>query len=162
VELLYGEKAGDDTRKEAAIRQLNWATYTVAANGENRYPINDIWLTDGYGDYLRHYLRAMAAAPELAPANQSHLLRSSSVIEEIEYRPGVIQYRTFDATSRERLRIAFKPAAITVAGKKLRRVNRRGDLERKDGYWFDDKGAATGWLEIQHSGRGEVVIRQGR
>ena len=39
----------------------------VAEDGRNRYPYDMVWLTDGYGDYVRHYLRAMAAAPELAP-----------------------------------------------------------------------------------------------
>ena len=28
------------------------------------YPRTDIWMTDGYGDYVRHYIRAMAAAPQ--------------------------------------------------------------------------------------------------
>ena len=49
------------------MRRLNWATYSVDADGKNRYPNDDIWLTDGYGDYVRHYLRAMASFPELAP-----------------------------------------------------------------------------------------------
>lgn len=53
VELLYAEESGDTLRKEDAIRQLNWATYMVDDNGKNRYPNDDIWLTDGYGDYGR-------------------------------------------------------------------------------------------------------------
>jgi hypothetical protein len=162
VELLYGDKTGDTILKDAAIRQLNWATYMVDADGKNRYPKDDIWLTDGYGDYLRHYLRAMAAAPELAPANQSHLLRSSSVLKTIEYQPGAIQYETFDAVSRDRLRVAFLPAAITVAGKEIPRVGRRRDLKGEDGYWFEETGAVKGWLEIAHSTKGPVMIRQAR
>lgn len=67
VALLYCEKTGDCERKDDAIRQLNWATYTVDTDGKNRYIRDSNWLTDGYGDYIRHYLRAMASAPELAP-----------------------------------------------------------------------------------------------
>lgn len=57
----------DTTYVRNAIRQLNWATYMVDTDGKNFYPTNAIWMTDGYGDYVRHYLRAMAAVPQLAP-----------------------------------------------------------------------------------------------
>jgi hypothetical protein len=114
VELLFGEKTGDDSRKADAIRRLNWATYMVDDDGKNRYPENDIWLTDGYGDYVRHYLRAMAAAPELAPDDQNHLLRTSSVIKSISYGADSITYTKFDGRSRERFRLgAWEPKSIT-------------------------------------------------
>lgn len=113
VELLYCEKTGDCKSKEDAIRRLNWATYTVDSDGKNRYIRDDIWLTDGYGDYIRHYLRAMASAPELAPENQNHLLRTSSVIQEISYRPERIVYRKYDPKSSERFKIgAGTPASV--------------------------------------------------
>ena len=38
LELLYGEKTGDHSRQEAAIRRLNWATYMVDTDGKNMYP----------------------------------------------------------------------------------------------------------------------------
>ncbi len=101
VELIYCEKTGDCQKKQDAILGLNWATYTVNAQGMNRYPHDDIWLTDGYGDYVRHYLRAMAAAPELAPDDQNHLLRTTSVLQSIQYAPGSITYAKFDSVSAE-------------------------------------------------------------
>jgi hypothetical protein len=106
VELLYCEKSGDCATKEQAVRRLNWATYMVDADGKNRYPNDDIWLTDGYGDYVRHYLRAMASSPELAPNDQNHLLRSSSEVQHIQYTPDVITYKKFDERSVERLKLA--------------------------------------------------------
>jgi len=112
VELLYCEQTGECTSKEDAIRRLNWATYTVDSDGKNRYPRDDIWLTDGYGDYVRHYLRAMAAFPELAPDDQNHLLRTTSVIQTIEYRPKQIRYTKFDPASVERFKVgAFRPVS---------------------------------------------------
>jgi hypothetical protein len=105
VELMYCEKSGDCVTKDAAIRRLNWATYTVDVDGKNRYPRDDIWLTDGYGDYVRHYLRAMAAAPELAPNDQTHLLRTSSVVESVTYASDHIEYTKFDKTSVEFLKM---------------------------------------------------------
>jgi len=112
-ELIYCEKSGDTTRKADAIRQLNWATYMVDDDGKNRYPNDDIWLTDGYGDYVRHYLRAMASCPELAPLDQNHLLRSSSVVQNINYDDRAVTYTKFDARSSERLKFgAWTPRHI--------------------------------------------------
>jgi hypothetical protein len=113
VELLYCEKTGDCKSKEDAIRRLNWATYTVDTDGKNRYIRDDIWLTDGYGDYIRHYLRSMASAPELAPDDQNHLLRTSSVIQQISYQPERIVYRKYDPHSSERFKIGMgSPTAV--------------------------------------------------
>jgi hypothetical protein len=85
----------------------------VDNDGKNRYPRDDIWLTDGYGDYVRHYLRAMAAQPELAPDDQNHLLRTSSVVQSISYSGSKIAYTKFDARSLERLKLgAWVPAHV--------------------------------------------------
>jgi len=113
VELLYCEKTGDCASKEDAIRRLNWATYTVDNDGKNRYIRDDNWLTDGYGDYVRHFLRAMASAPELAPEDRNHLLRTSSVLESIEYGPAAIRYTKFDAASIDEFKMpVWKPKSI--------------------------------------------------
>ena len=113
LELMWAEAARDPSRKAQAVRNLSWATYMVDTDGKNRYYRDDIWLTDGYGDYVRHYLRAMAAAPELAPRDQNHLLRTSSVVRGIQYGSDAIAYEKWDAASRERLKLgAWEPGAI--------------------------------------------------
>jgi hypothetical protein len=111
---MYGKLSGDTTYTTNAIRTLNWATYTVANDGRNRYIRDDIWLTDGYGDYVRHYLRAMAAMPELAPKSSDHVLKSSSIICEITYEPSKITYRTYDDASEEIFRLVSKPERVRV------------------------------------------------
>jgi len=95
----------------------------VDNDGKNFYPTNDIWMTDGYGDYTRHYLRAMAAAPQLAPENKDHMLRTSSVIKKISYEPLQITYSTFDSASSEIFRLTSKPAKIKVNGTLLEQVD---------------------------------------
>ncbi len=118
VELLYCEKTGDSSLKEDAIRRLNWATYTVDTDGKNRYIRDDNWLTDGYGDYVRHYLRAMASAPELAPEDQNHLLSTSSVVQAVAYGGERITYTKFDAASTELFKMgAWHP--VSVSGGKM-------------------------------------------
>jgi hypothetical protein len=115
-DLLFAEKTGDTAKIDDAIRQLNWATYMVDDDGKNFYPTNAIWMTDGYGDYVRHYLRAMASYPQLAP-EENHLLRTSSVIRKITYRKKQIDYTTFDGTGNELLKLTTKPASVTGAAK---------------------------------------------
>ena len=126
MELRYWELTGDDTYVENAIRMLNWATYMVDCAGKNFYPTNAIWMTDGYGDYVRHYLRAMAAAPQLAPDNSDHLLRTASIVSKVSYEPSKISYTVFDSSSEELFRLTSKPKKVTVDGNKLDVASEKG------------------------------------
>ena len=133
AELLYVALTGDTTRKQNAIRQLNWATYMVDYDGKNRYPMDENWLTDGYGDYVRHFLRAMGALPELAPSDEEHILYSSSVIQEVEYKNRTgssymnvvdkpelknikLRYTAYDNKGVETIRLLNKPSQVQLNG----------------------------------------------
>jgi hypothetical protein len=133
AELQYVALTGDSTRKQNAIRQLNWATYMVDYDGKNRYPTDENWLTDGYGDYVRHFLRAMGYIPELAPSDEEHILFSSSVVQEVEYKNRTsanpfaivdnkelgnikIRYTTYNNTGIEIVRLLEKPSKILIQG----------------------------------------------
>ncbi len=143
TELLYCHLTKDTARKMNAIRQLSWATYMVDADGKNRFPQDENWLTDGYGDYVRHYLRAMAAYPELAPSMADHILFSSSVIQQADYKgevnkflvpyvkagdPGKVTlfYRAFDSSGIETIRVARKPSRILLDGQPMKEMD-KGD-----------------------------------
>jgi len=120
IVLLYGEKTGDTSDEAMAIKQLSWATYMVKSNGQNCYPRDGVWLTDGYGDYVRHYLRAMGTHPELAPDNSNHLLKSTSVVSDITYSKKAIEYSIFDEKGSQVFRLVSKPKSVTVGGEKLK------------------------------------------
>ena len=99
---LYAEQTGDAVYREQAFRSYNWASYMAEENGTvtNGFDrpdyYNQCWFTDGYFDFVPHFIDGMASLPEYAPADTDHLLRSSSVIQEISYQPYHISYRTFD------------------------------------------------------------------
>jgi hypothetical protein len=153
MELLYTLLTGDTTFRANAIRTLHWATYMVDWDGKNRYIRNDVWLTDGYGDYLRHYIRAMAALPELAPSYKNKLLQSSSVITNIEYTPDNIAYKTYDKASIELLRLTTKPDKILSAGEALPQADQlSGDS------WTWTPLATGGVLRINHTHSNEISI----
>jgi len=155
VELFYCEKTGDDSTRENAVRCLNWATYMVDTDGKNRYLRDDIWLTDGYGDYVRHYIRAMAAAPGLAPGDADHLLRTSSVILNIEYGASSISYTVFDAGSLDVLRLTAKPKRVLSDGRLLKELR----APDREGWTWQDLGKG-GVLRIRQERGREVVIEK--
>jgi hypothetical protein len=119
AELLYGKLTGDTSRYSNAIRQLNWATYSVNFNGENKFNGGSTWLSDGYGDYVRHYLRAMGIDPELSNPNENHILQSSSILVEVEYETNqaentMLRYRSFDESGLETIRLTSKPSKVII------------------------------------------------
>jgi len=133
-ELLFVKLSGDSSLYENAVRELNWATYMVDFDGKNRFPQDEPWLTDGYGDYVRHYLRAMDAFPEPTAPNEDHIISSSSVIQQADYEGHLkkyiflgfenmdsskvkLFYRTFDSTGTERIKLKKKPSAVLVDNK---------------------------------------------
>ncbi len=159
MELRYAELTGNTSHVQNAVRQLSWATYMVDEDGKNRYLNNDIWLTDGYGDYVRHYLRAMAAAPYLSPYNQDHLLMTSSVVKNISYQPSQISYQTFDNLSQELLRVnTFIPARVTAGGQILPRLNNISDLDQQEGYTLGAYGDLPSVLRIRHDHASIIII----
>jgi hypothetical protein len=170
AELQYAALSGDQASVINAIRQLYWTTYMVDNDGKNRYPNDEIWMTDGYGDYVRHYLRAMAWRPDLAPSDQTHLLNSTSVIQLIEYPRNMnkfqmhkapaeekdktlISYRTFDDKSTELIRMTSKPGTITVNQKPIT----ENDLPGGEGWsWKPLK--SGGILTIKHINGNRILV----
>jgi hypothetical protein len=153
VELMYADLSGDTSFTTNAIRTLNWATYTVASDGRNRYIRDDIWLTDGYGDYIRHYLRSMAALPELAPKGADHLLGTTSTIITIVYYPEKITYTAYDNAAAEVFRLVSKPAMVLVNGALLEET----EESAADGWTWQPLNEG-GILRIKHTGGNEIEI----
>ena len=169
AELQYTRLTGDTSMVKNAVRQLNWATYMVDHDGKNCYPRDENWLTDGYGDYVRHYLRAMAAVPELAPPGQDHILSSTSVIQIAEYRPQtsrflvpemtagssdhtVVYYRAFDVTSTETLRLTEKPSEVRAGQKAIPESADTGEG------WEWNPLSTGGVLTIRHSSSNQITV----
>lgn len=72
----------------------------------------------------------MGAIPELAPVDEDHLLRSSTVVQRVQYGDRSLRYRTFDRDGSEVLRLTYKPSRV-VAGS--RTLPERSDLS-EEGY----------------------------
>jgi hypothetical protein len=122
---LWYEKTKIEWFKEEAYRSFNWATYVCNNEGHVMtgpdFP-PQYWFSDGYGDYVRHYIEGMAAIPEWAPIGEDHLLRTSSVVKAISYQSSEIRYVTFDNESEEVLRLSAKPKNISINGKNVKEI----------------------------------------
>jgi hypothetical protein len=165
-ELLYVSLTGDTTLYANALRELNWATYAVDTDGKNCYPTDEPWLTDGYGDYVRHYLRAMATFPDLAP-DEDHILSTTSVIQQADYRghfkkylsvafdkpdtnAALLFYRTFDPVGTEKIRLHARPSSVLLDGQAL------GQAE--DGQSFSWTALKKGGVLIVRRQKGNKVV----
>jgi hypothetical protein len=155
---LYAEQTGDPAYKEQAIRSFNWAGYmanedgTVTVGVDRPDYYNQCWFTDGYFDYVPHFIDGMAAMPELAPADTDHLLGSTSVVQKVVYEPYQVAYRTFDAKGTQTLRLTFQPCEILANGKPL---PRQEALDNQPGWILD---ASLNVLTIQPGSREVVII----
>jgi hypothetical protein len=147
---LWGEKSGDQRYTEIAHRSLNWAAYMADENGWVRVGTdrpdyyNQCWFTDGYFDYVPHFIDVMSCLPELAPEDSDHLLRASGVIKDINYRPYHISYTTFEENGSERLKLTFEPVAVLSGDEELPYQSLPG---ARQGWAFDK---TTKLLHVNH------------
>jgi hypothetical protein len=112
------------------------------------------WFSDGYGDYIKHFMDGLAAIPEWAPAGENHLLGSTGIVQKISYTEKEIAYRTYQPASTEVLRMTALPKQISVDGKILKRVD---SLTTAEG-WKWEKLKDGGILRIKHLNGREVQI----
>src|SRR5450631_612130 len=153
VEALYFAKTGDAAYRDAAFRSYNWVTYFQGLSYGAHAPFStQWWFTDEFADGPRRLMDAFWAVPEWAPADESHLLGSSSVVTKINYGKGSVTYSTFDPQSSDVLRLDFSPDFITANGKPLAR---RKDLDQP-GFVFDD---STHVLRIRHDDARDIDLQ---
>jgi hypothetical protein len=173
TELLFGSLIGDRSRETQALRQLSWATYAVDEDGKSCFPEDEPWMTDGYGDFVRHYLRAMATLPQIAPGDVDHLLSSTSVIQQVDYQgqfdkfalpnfkvPDLSKvqlfYRAYDSTGTELIRMTHRPITVVVGGEPVSEVP---DLGQQGYRWTDmSQNGGGGLLEIRREAGHEVIV----
>jgi hypothetical protein len=153
VEALYYARTGELAYKEAAFRSFNWVTYFQGLSRDAHAPFStQWWFTDEFADGPRRMMDAFWAVPEWAPADESHVLGSSSVVNKISYGKGSVTYSTFDPQSTDVLRLDFKPEFITANGKPLAQ---RKDLDGP-GFSFDESSRV---LRIRHDDARDIDVQ---
>jgi hypothetical protein len=155
---MYYEKSRDGQAREDAFRSLNYTTYFASSDGKiaccGLDYADSYWFDDGYGDTVRNFMWAIGAIPEFAPKGESHLLRSSSVVQKVTYGDRSIRYRTFDNSATEVLRLAYKPSRIAIGRSSL---TEREDLN-EDGYTIESLKEGDYIVRVRHTSSKEVEV----
>jgi len=118
---LY-EVTGDTSLRERARRSFAWATYCIDEKGVVKVGPDDregYWFSDGYGDYMIHFLDGMAAIPAWAPRGEAHVLRTSSVPREVAYEKGSLHFVVADGNGRDEIALPATPTSIAFDGKPI-------------------------------------------
>jgi hypothetical protein len=156
INAMYYEKTGDAQAREDAFRSLSYATYFSDSEGKvsccGRYFDNAYWFDDGYGDYIRNFLWTMGAIPEFAPRGQDHLLRSTSVVTDVQYGQRSLAYQTFRPAATEVLRLSYLPKQVRVGDAA---ISVRNDL-KDEGYTVTPLKDGDYIIRIHHK-RSETV-----
>ena len=113
---LWYAYSGDQNYKEKAFRYFNNATYVTDTNGVvrvgNTWPSS--WFSDGYSDYIKHFMEGMAAVPEWV--HQDAVISSTSAVQKINYESNKISLRTYDDNGTILVRLMKKPLKVQISG----------------------------------------------
>ena len=127
--IRYGVLAHSEWASEIGRRMMLMATYDSLPNGVVKDGLFGDQVATAEWSNLAHpwplcqVLEAMAWLPEkFAPNRENHIVRSSSVVQEILYEKGKITYTTFDSPPgvQEVMRLAFRPTSIRADGHQLK------------------------------------------
>lgn len=151
--------SGDEDYKEKAYRSLNWVTYCSDSSGlAFESPLSkgiNSWWSDTYGECPRMFYHAFAAVPEWAPPHENHILYSEGILKNVTYKMDTIEYQATTGDGTEYIKLAFKPAKISLNGKALKvRTDTNGQ-----GYLLKPLGNGDYQVIIKRKSPGNIIIR---
>jgi hypothetical protein len=160
----YGVRADSEWGRELARRQQTLATYdchetgVVEDNIDGGVIVAGDWFKIAHPMALKHVLGTMAWLPEvLGPNRENHIMRTSSVVKNVTYRKGAIDYTVHDAPpdSVDVLRLAFPPTEVLADGQPL---SKSEDLS-SNGYTLKPLEGGDWILSIRHGGSTQVRVK---
>ncbi len=159
----YGELADCPWAREVARRQAILCTYDAHETGvvedgiDGGQVVTGEWFNLAHPWPLRTFLEILAWQPELMGANrENHIMRSTSVVQTVQYGRGRIAYGTYDAPApaEDVLRLAFPPKRITADGKPLPSVERLS----ANGYAIQPLRNGDCIVAVRHDGCRDLVV----
>lgn len=159
----YGVTLDDEWAREMARRQFILATYDARETGvvldgiDGKDVVAGGWFQVAHPFAMRYVLEGIAWLPESLGANrENHIVRSSSIVRQVLYGDGRIEYKTFDAPAQtiDVLRLAFVPSRITADGREL------GAGRAGDGNGYEVRPLSNGdcIVTVRHDGLKHIVI----
>jgi hypothetical protein len=139
------------------------ATYDSLPNGVVKDGLFGDQVATGEWSNLAHpwplcqVMEAIAWLPrEFGPNRENHIMRSTSVIQEVSYGKGKIEYHGFDAPpgTEDVLRLSFRPTSIQADH---RRLKESSNLD-KNGYTVEPLANGDCMVTIRRDGHKHVVV----
>ncbi len=159
----FGVLADDARIREIGRRMLTMASYDSLPNGVVKDGLLGRQVATGEWSNLAHpwplcqAMEALSWLPEeFGPNRENHVMRSTSVVNDVQYEKGKVVYTTFDAKKgvTEVIRLAFRPTSVKAGGKALK------ERERLDAPGYTVKMLKNGdaMVTVRHDGAKHVAI----
>ena len=137
---------------------MNWVTYCNDSTGMAfESPVSKgilSWWSDCYGECPRMFYHVFAGVPEWAPPHENHILYSEGILRDVKYATDEVKYTATSGNGTEYLRLAFKPAKISINGVG---ISNSGD-PKQDRYQIKDLGKGDYAITVRHKTACEVDI----
>ncbi len=114
---MFSEAGAGTAYADTAYHSLCYSAYSVEDDGftSTFYNFNTMaWTTDSFGDFLYHFMEAMAAVPQWA-GSKNHLLKSSGTIRKVNYvSDKSINYTVYDESGTDKMKLVKVPVLVKV------------------------------------------------
>jgi hypothetical protein len=100
------------------------------------------------------FYQAFAGVPEWAPPQENHILYSEGILRNVQYNKEQVKYSATTENGIQYLRLAFKPAKVTIDGEVISRSNSLNP----DSYMLKNLGKGDYAVTIRNKNRCDVVI----
>jgi hypothetical protein len=161
--IRYGVLAHSEWASEIGRRMMLMATYDSLPNGVVKDGLFGDQVATGEWSNLAHpwpmcqVLEAIAWLPEyFAPSRENHIVRSTSVVQDVLYESGDIHYTTFDAPpgTEEVMRLAFRPTQILADGRRLKEHS----IDKHNGYSVEPLTNGDCIVTVRHAGSRHIQV----
>src|SRR5687768_10462015 len=102
----------------------------------------------------------MAAALELVPADQDHVLCSRNIVRDITHQSTHRVYRTYEFPSEELIHLAKKPKAVWTGRKREMLLQERTAPSDAEGWSWQPLAGRHGVLLLRHDKNAHVTIER--
>lgn len=159
----YGVVANDVLMKELGYRQFILQTYDIHENGisedniDGGVIVNKRWFSITHPTPLMLITQAIGWLPEeLGASRENHLVRTTSVVDNIVYGKDSIIYSTFDSPTEtiDVFRLSYTPTKILADGEKL---NFKRTLNT-NGYTVKKMSNGDAIVSIRHDSMKKIIL----
>ncbi len=160
----YGVRTRQWEFAEMALRKQTLAVYDAHPNGLSEDNIDGgslvcgDWFKIAHPMAMKHLLHTMAWLPDrMGPQREDHIMRTTSPVVRVVYRPGEIAYTTHRAPKgvQEVVRTGFRPQRVLAGGRLL--PFRQEPLDAP-GYTLSALPHGDWLVNVRHDGQTDVRI----